>query len=481
MADERYDWLDKETAERLLRGEPVEAPDGHARVQVARLQEFLRDAGSPALRSDAGELPGEAAATAAFREARAGRAAAGTGAPDRGRPAPSLSAQDATPTSTPAPTVTPAQAVAPVSGTVGPAEVSMASGTAGAQVPAPAVPVPGGAPAVGGDDLGIVRLVPTARRSARTRLGGPMRFAVVAAVAGLAFGGVAVAATTGLLPSPFGDSPPAATVSAADTPRLLNETPTGGAGTGPPVTRSPRADPSAGGSTGHRPGPGTAPGVVPGVPEDGGHRNRDGNARSKAERKAELHRRLSDACRAHRAGTVDPVWARKLVKAAKGARRVEWFCDKLLGGRPHLHGTHPGSGGPAAGGGAGNKTGNKTGKPTGNKGHSGDAAGHGDGPGNKNLDGPKQPKNPGEADPETKHEPKNRPTSESKPRSEPGGPCAWGESGEEVTTGGMRPAKGEAHSSDKRSEGGASAAWSPTVDRGQAHRDDSREAALLSL
>ena len=41
MADERYEWLDKDAAERLLRGEPVEAADEHARTQAARLSRAL--------------------------------------------------------------------------------------------------------------------------------------------------------------------------------------------------------------------------------------------------------------------------------------------------------------------------------------------------------------------------------------------------------------------------------------------------------
>ncbi|NUK25397.1 hypothetical protein HRW23_04220 [Streptomyces lunaelactis] len=74
MADERYEWLDKEAAERLLRGEPVEAADEHARTQAARLSRALYGAGRAGYCDD-GEMPGEAAALAAYRKARADSAA----------------------------------------------------------------------------------------------------------------------------------------------------------------------------------------------------------------------------------------------------------------------------------------------------------------------------------------------------------------------------------------------------------------------
>ncbi|MEU2786350.1 hypothetical protein ABZ629_31685, partial [Streptomyces sp. NPDC007110] len=72
MADELNRWLDRETAERLLRGEPLEAVDPADRDQAERLAktlEALTAEPAPAC----GELPGEAAALAAFRAARAGR------------------------------------------------------------------------------------------------------------------------------------------------------------------------------------------------------------------------------------------------------------------------------------------------------------------------------------------------------------------------------------------------------------------------
>ncbi|MFD9567170.1 hypothetical protein [Streptomyces sp. NPDC059994] len=113
MADERHEWLDEDAAERLLRGESVVPADDRAREQAERLSAVLRAMAGPDVRQDMGtsaapaapaarELPGEAAALAAFRSARAeagspsevradnvvrvGREPRGTRAPRRLRP-----------------------------------------------------------------------------------------------------------------------------------------------------------------------------------------------------------------------------------------------------------------------------------------------------------------------------------------------------------------------------------------------------------
>lgn len=110
MADERHEWLDEDVAERLLRGENVVPADDRAREQAERLSAVLRALAGPDVRQtmDAPataatrELPGEAAALAAFRSARAeagapsgaradtvvrvGRAPRGTRPPRRLRP-----------------------------------------------------------------------------------------------------------------------------------------------------------------------------------------------------------------------------------------------------------------------------------------------------------------------------------------------------------------------------------------------------------
>ncbi|MCZ7458434.1 hypothetical protein [Streptomyces sp. WMMC940] len=73
MADERYEWLDQEAAERLLRGEPVEPLGVDARHQALRLAELLDDARAQEPVTE--PLRGEDAALAAFRKARDGGAA----------------------------------------------------------------------------------------------------------------------------------------------------------------------------------------------------------------------------------------------------------------------------------------------------------------------------------------------------------------------------------------------------------------------
>ncbi|MBM7173798.1 hypothetical protein JQK87_36585, partial [Streptomyces sp. G44] len=73
MADEQDKWLDRDAAERLLRGEPLEGVDPHARAKAERLARALgalAAADGPAKHAGSdrtpgavpGELPGEAAA-----------------------------------------------------------------------------------------------------------------------------------------------------------------------------------------------------------------------------------------------------------------------------------------------------------------------------------------------------------------------------------------------------------------------------------
>lgn len=67
MAHERETWLDHGIAELLLRGDPVETTDEHAQAQADRLARALEEAVRVAY-ADSAELPGEAAALAAFRQ-----------------------------------------------------------------------------------------------------------------------------------------------------------------------------------------------------------------------------------------------------------------------------------------------------------------------------------------------------------------------------------------------------------------------------
>ncbi|MFC8870100.1 hypothetical protein ACFUAC_21030 [Streptomyces sp. NPDC057148] len=196
MADEQDRWLDRETAEILLRGESLEAVDPAARDRAERLAEALGALTAPPVPTSE-ELPGEAAALAAFRKVRAERADEAAGAPSRrGR---------------------------------------------GASAP----------PA----DTGLIRIGPRGEGTRRPGRFRPLRLGLVAALTVGMVGGVAVAAGTGVLPQPFGDAgpDPAATVSAAASPDrpLTSPSPPAGVRGGPvpggPTTGEPGRDERADG------------------------------------------------------------------------------------------------------------------------------------------------------------------------------------------------------------------------------------------
>ncbi|MFF8232959.1 hypothetical protein [Streptomyces caelestis] len=221
MADEQYWWLDPETAERLLSGEPLEAAGGATPGEAERLAAALR-ALSAAPPPTSEELPGEAAAMAAFRKARAERADTGA---------------------------------------------------------APAAD--GGQAGPGVTDAGLVRIgTPRGsgsgdvRRSRRTR---PARLALAAVLAVGMVGGTALVAGTGALRAPFGndDPHPGSSVSAAATPPerpLVSPSPSdsvqGGA--------TPDDDPSGGGDDSGRDVAGDDPSPDPGSGDRG---DRPGDSR----------------------------------------------------------------------------------------------------------------------------------------------------------------------------------------------------------
>ncbi|MEV5984420.1 hypothetical protein AB0L85_05295 [Streptomyces sp. NPDC052051] len=164
MADEQYEWLDSDAAERLLRGEPLDAVDADARAHAARIAEALAALAGPPPVPEA-ELPGEKAALAAFRAVHANGAETAPGRAASGQVA----------------------------------------------------------------DAGVVRLGAPGRGGRRVRWARPVRFGMAAAVAAAMIGGVAVAAGTGVLPTPFDHEPgPATSVSVAETPEPLTSTPTPG-------------------------------------------------------------------------------------------------------------------------------------------------------------------------------------------------------------------------------------------------------------
>ncbi|WP_251094640.1 hypothetical protein [Streptomyces sp. Caat 7-52] len=187
MADEQYKWLNRETAERLLRGEPLEAVDASTRDQAERLSQALGALSAEAAPAS-GELPGEQAALAAFRKAR---------------------------------------------------EAAEAERTAAAPA----------RPSAPGTDAALVRIgapVRTGIPAGRRRRARPVRLALAAALAVGTLGGVAMAAGGGVLPTPFGDEHPrpGASVTAGTTtgPPLTSPsspvTSGGETGTGAPTGRA---------------------------------------------------------------------------------------------------------------------------------------------------------------------------------------------------------------------------------------------------
>ncbi|MFE2040194.1 hypothetical protein ACFXAZ_04535 [Streptomyces sp. NPDC059477] len=212
MADEHFRWLDRETVERLLRGEPLEALDDDARDQADRLAQAL-GALSPPTPLTSEELPGEAAALAAFRKARA----------DLG------------------------EADCPFTGDLAAPRTSDAG----------LIRIGGrssrrGNPAARGD------CDPVPRRGRQLRLG------LAAALAVVMIGGISAAAATGVLPTPFDDKVgpgPAATVP--------TQPPTGAPASTPsptPAEPGQKSAPPADADPGSVPQPGKGPSTAPSDP-----------------------------------------------------------------------------------------------------------------------------------------------------------------------------------------------------------------------
>ncbi|WP_411071506.1 hypothetical protein [Streptomyces sp. cmx-4-25] len=317
MADERYQWLDEEAAERLLRGDPVDPvgpADDLARLRAARLAEALGAIRAPAARDGDG-LPGEAAALAAFREAVAARAAASGARNTAG-------------------------------GIAGGTARSAAGSTARSADPV---------------DLGRVRLArPVA---APRRWGRSARYGLAAAVAAVTVGGVAVAAGTGALP--LVGPAPASSVSAGETARpLVSPEPDGlredPGIPGPPPSagdRTPGTSPSTGtGSTApatpapdgdgadrpkrDAPEPDRSTAGPDGTPDpdrtDG--RDRDGSGGTDSREKA------VEACRAYRSGKFDDGHRRLLTETRRKGETLRRYCDRLLSDAPHAPGDGSDSG-----------------------------------------------------------------------------------------------------------------------------------------
>ncbi|MGW7821239.1 hypothetical protein ACWGLF_24605 [Streptomyces puniciscabiei] len=269
MADEQYKWLNRETAERLLRGESLEAVDASARDQAERLSRALGALTSQTAPAD-DELPGEQAALAAFRKAREAAGTEGTAA-DR------------------------------------------AGGTSRSSAP--------------GADAGLVRIgspAGTGIPARRPRWGRPVRLALAAAVAVGTVGGVAMAAGTGVLPTPFGPEHPASSASVSADP-----------GSGSPPASVPQGTPGATVSPGVPSGSaGTNPGGASGAAVGPGDHTGKSTAPGSGDPSGTPGGRWKDAasaCRDIRDGReLDAGRRRALENLAGGSARVSRYCKVVL-------------------------------------------------------------------------------------------------------------------------------------------------------
>ncbi|UGY93267.1 hypothetical protein [Streptomyces gobiensis] len=260
MADDRYSWLDEEAAERLLRGQPVDAA---AAEYAGRLAEALENIAVTC--PSKSELPGEAAALVAFRDARSQIVHSGGLEPRSGR------------------------------------------------------------------GLRALRLS-----------GRPLRAGLAVALVGCTIGGVAVAATTGALPSPFGGgggAKPASSTALPDGPRN---------GTPQSAPHGPSA--SAGQHGGH-----THPDGDPdsdkksagsGQSADGDNRDAAGADRDEDGKQPGAAGKngkplvsgkpdkavLAALCKAYANGKIDESERRRLEEAAGGSTKVHGFCQQHGGG-----------------------------------------------------------------------------------------------------------------------------------------------------
>ncbi|GGJ92817.1 hypothetical protein GCM10011583_25270 [Streptomyces camponoticapitis] len=318
MAHERETWLNHGVAELLLRGRPVETADEHAQAQADRLARVLaeaarvaspspnegdgggdsegRDTGAGAAAAS-GELPGEAAALAAFRQA------VGTGGAGRA------------------------------------VSRNRVTDTAGSTADT--------------DGIGTVRLVPEQRRRVRLpSFGRPIRLGLAAAMAGCALSGVAAGAGYLYAPSAGESSPrPANSVSGAVTPEpLVSDSPSTGVSR-PPPPGEPSGGDGAGsvvpGATGTHPTAGTAGDGGPKGDKGKGDKGQASGNGWKGGNGEKWYARLVQACHEYRDGTIAGGKKKLLEDVAKGPAGVTRFCDELLsggsGGDGHYEGA-PGHG-----------------------------------------------------------------------------------------------------------------------------------------
>ncbi|MFE9767100.1 hypothetical protein ACFYPC_21690 [Streptomyces sp. NPDC005808] len=266
-------WLDRDAAERLLRGEPLAAVDAHDRNQVDELTRALA-ALVPAPAPGDDELPGEASALAAFRKVRADAAGEVEQTDRRGR-------------------------------------TRSASHITGAY----------------SSDAGLIRLGRPDLGGRRVRWGRPTRLGLAAALAAGMIGGVAVATGTGMLPTPFGDDRPGptASVTAAATPErpLVSPSPDGPGDGGSPAGTPDGATSgsSVGGSSKEEAG-GRAP---------GGQQGSDGTGESGLTGEEWSQTRAS--CRDVLDGKELDAGRRRVLEEAAGGSgqgRLKKYCNEVL-------------------------------------------------------------------------------------------------------------------------------------------------------
>ncbi|WP_019545471.1 hypothetical protein [Streptomyces sulphureus] len=185
-------------------------------------------------------------------------------------------------------------------------------------------------------------------RGARWAVAGvPLRAGFAVALAGCALGGVAVAAGTGVLPSPFGGEAPAASASPISSPDDL---------------RSPEPDEPAPGSTGSwededgsrkpsrdedKDGGSKSPGAEDDSEDGDGRKHLDGS------RHGTGHGKFANAlCEAYADGALSPKQRAKLEHAAGGRNAVRSFCSGRGWSAPggDVGTSSPGGTGPGGGG-----------------------------------------------------------------------------------------------------------------------------------
>ncbi|MET9481067.1 hypothetical protein [Streptomyces sp. NPDC006638] len=353
MADGRDQWLDKDVAERLLRGERVDAVDGLDGVRAKRLSDALRDMADVTYANDA-ELPGEAAALAAYRRAAAARAG-GSGAvgsragAHAGSPEPRAGSQGPRAGSPPGPV--------PVLGADTSPGAEACLGSAAVQdLPGP-----------------TVRLAPATNPVRAVRYGGPLRMSLVATLAACALGGMALVDGGGVPHAGPGSGQSwDRTESEAEPARSPHPPASGrpegagtmGGGSGP---ATPGASVSRGAATAEAEGESTHGGDGADEPIGPVGKHRDWSAGAPRVKGSTWYSRTVAACLAYRDGEIDQALKEQLDRAAKNPAQARRFCDWLLEVKATRDGGGKGTGGGTIGDGTGGGggEGNGSGGPVG--------------------------------------------------------------------------------------------------------------------